>query len=186
MSIEELTKQQIILLCVLVAFVSSIAVGITVVTLLEQSPQTIATPINKIIRQTVERVVESDTSPKTPGISTEESKLLGQLKTVGSFVATVSIVDKDGKESILANGLFFGDNKIIVTPALVALKEGETLSVKSIFGIQPVKTITTTEEYTILDVSAQEKPVEIPVEETPTEPAPETPTETPTETPAAQ
>lgn len=186
MSIEELTKQQIILLCVLVAFVSSIAVGITVVTLLEQSPQTIATPINKIIRQTVERVVESDTSSKTPGLSTEEAKLLGQLKTVGSFVATISVVGVDEKESVLANGLFFGDNKIIVTPALSELKEGEKLSVKSVFGIQTVQKITTTEEYTILDVGAEEKLVETPVEEPVDQPDTETPVETPTETPAAQ
>ncbi len=57
MSIEELTKSQLILLALLVSFVTSIATGIVTVSLLDQAPPTITKTINRVVERTVERVV---------------------------------------------------------------------------------------------------------------------------------
>ena len=152
MKIEDLNKQQIILLAILVAFVASIATGITVVTLMQQTPQTIATPINKIIRQTVEYVAPTEETKQKAALSDEEIRLLNQLKTVGSFVATVSVKTNKDTTKIIGNGLFFGKNQVIVTPALKELKEGEEYIVDSIFGEQFVSKYTTSAEYSVLEL----------------------------------
>lgn len=53
-----LNTQQIILLCLLVSFVTSIATGITVVSLLQQSPEPVTQTINRVIERTVESVTQ--------------------------------------------------------------------------------------------------------------------------------
>lgn len=57
MSLEELTKSQIVLLTLFVSFVTSIATGIVTVALLGQAPATITQSVNHIIRETVQSVV---------------------------------------------------------------------------------------------------------------------------------
>lgn len=57
MKLEELTKQQIILLALLVSFVTSIATGIVSVTLLGQTPPGATQTVNRIFERTVEKVV---------------------------------------------------------------------------------------------------------------------------------
>ncbi|MFA5838407.1 MAG: serine protease [Candidatus Paceibacterota bacterium] len=57
MKLEELTKQQIILLALLVSFVTSIATGIVSVTLLGQTPPGVTQTVNRIFERTVEKVV---------------------------------------------------------------------------------------------------------------------------------
>lgn len=53
-----LNTQQIILLCLLVSFVTSIATGITTVSLLQQSPEPVTQTINRVIERTVETVTQ--------------------------------------------------------------------------------------------------------------------------------
>ena len=59
--IEHLTKQQIVLLTLFVAFVASIASGITVVALLDQAPQAVTQGINQVVEQTIEKVIPVET-----------------------------------------------------------------------------------------------------------------------------
>ena len=54
---EDLNKNQLILLALLVSFVTSIATGIVTVALMEQAPQSVTQTINKVITQTIEKVV---------------------------------------------------------------------------------------------------------------------------------
>jgi len=59
--IEHLTKQQIVLLTLFVAFVASIASGITVVALLDQTPQAVTEGINQVVEHTIEKVIPVET-----------------------------------------------------------------------------------------------------------------------------
>lgn len=65
--IEHLSKQQIVLLTLFVAFVASIATGITVVALLDQAPQSVSQGINQVVEHTIEKIVPVQTT--TPGQS---------------------------------------------------------------------------------------------------------------------
>ncbi len=57
MDIKDLNKPQLIMLALLLSFVTSIATGITTVTLMQQAPSSVTVPINRIVRQTVEKIV---------------------------------------------------------------------------------------------------------------------------------
>ena len=54
-----LNTQQIVLLCLLVSFVTSIATGITVVSLMQQVPEPVTQTINRVIEKTVETVAQT-------------------------------------------------------------------------------------------------------------------------------
>jgi S1-C subfamily serine protease len=60
---EELTKQQMVLLTLLVSFVASIATSVSVVTLLNESPMTITQTVNRIVEKTIEKVVPAQMLP---------------------------------------------------------------------------------------------------------------------------
>ena len=68
MDIEDLNKSQLIILTLLTSFVTSIATGILTVYLLQQVPTPITQTINRVVQQTVEKVV--------PGPSTKEVKIV--------------------------------------------------------------------------------------------------------------
>lgn len=57
---EDLTKSQIVLLTLFVSFVTSIATGIVTVTLMDQAPEGVIQPINRVVEKTVERVVPTN------------------------------------------------------------------------------------------------------------------------------
>ncbi|MFA5831602.1 MAG: serine protease [Candidatus Paceibacterota bacterium] len=60
---EDLTKQQMVLLTVLVSFVCSAATSVTVVSLLTDAAPTVSQTINNIVEKTIERVVTGTTTP---------------------------------------------------------------------------------------------------------------------------
>lgn len=76
MDIERLTTHQIILVCLLVSFVSSIATGIVTVSLFDQAPPAVTQTINRVVQTTVEKVVPSSTGTgvtKTIVVSEDEA-----------------------------------------------------------------------------------------------------------------
>ena len=118
---------------------------------------------------TIERVVPSDIGKK-PALTADETKLLNQLKTVGSFVATIVVRSEGAKDNVVGSGFFFGDNRVIVAPAIPETKEGETYIVQSIFGEQEIEKISSEKDYSILELKKKEV-TPPPSDETPVTPA---------------
>jgi len=164
MDIQDLNKSQLILLALLISFVTSIASAIATVSLLEQAPAPVTQTINRVVQQTIEKIVPSDTGKK-PALSADETKLLNQLKTVGSFVATI-VIRKEGQSDVVTgSGFFFGDNRVIVAPALPISQEGQIYIVQSIFGEQEIEKIISEKDYSIVELKKKEEvppPVETP------------------------
>ncbi|MEK7662511.1 MAG: serine protease [Patescibacteria group bacterium] len=83
---EDLNKNQLVLLALLVSFVTSIATGIVTVSLMEQAPQSVTQTINKVVTQTIEKVVTEkapaaviETIPEEDKISSAVEKNSGSL-----------------------------------------------------------------------------------------------------------
>ena len=87
MDVKELNKSQLILLAILLSFVVSIATGITTVTLMERAPNSVIVPINKVVRQTVEKIVPIES--KDSALSEEQKKLLEDLKAIKPLTISV-------------------------------------------------------------------------------------------------
>lgn len=129
MDIKELNKPQLILLAILLSFVTSIATGITTVTLMEQAPSSVTTPINRIVKQTVEKIVqvEGKTSVQTVVVKEEDLVVDSISKNQAAvFIITKEIVDLENKtiEVSAGRGFVVSDQDIIVADASQVPAEG--------------------------------------------------------------
>jgi len=165
MDIKDLNKSQLILLAVLLSFVTSIATGITTVTLMQQAPSSVTVPITKVVRETVEKIVPvKDTSEAA--LSPEQKKLLEELKAIKPLTVTLFLKGKDAVEGvspkiedkILGTGLFLGNNKVVVASLIPAPKEGEVYMVKSVLGEQKVSKVTQEKDFTVIELLENSSP----------------------------
>lgn len=154
MDIKDLNKSQLILLAVLLSFITSIATGITTVTLMQQAPASVTIPVTRIVRETVEKVVPAPIGPKPQALSAEEKKLLADLKAIKPL--TVTLYLKGETDKVLGTGLFLGDNKVVMGSIIEQPKEGEVYAVKSVLGEQKVSKVTTEKDFTIIELVKNE------------------------------
>ena len=96
MDIKDLNKPQLILLAVLLSFVTSIATGITTVTLMQQAPASFTTPVNNIIKQTIEKIqqVEGKMTVQTVVVK-EEDLVVDAIAKNKSAVFTINKETQD-------------------------------------------------------------------------------------------
>ena len=90
MSIEELTKSQIVLLTLLVSFITSIATGIVTVSLFQQAPPSIVQNVSRVIEETVQTVApvgQSAAAQKTQ----EKTIVVDDSNLVSAAVARASV-----------------------------------------------------------------------------------------------
>ncbi|HET8580864.1 MAG TPA: trypsin-like peptidase domain-containing protein [Candidatus Paceibacterota bacterium] len=92
MSVEQLTKSQLVLLALLVSFVSSIASGIVTVTLMDQAPQGVTQTINQVVEHTVERVVpvmatQTAAAADATPVTTQQTVIVKESEAIADAVA---------------------------------------------------------------------------------------------------
>lgn len=128
---HDLNKQQVVLLSILVAFVTSIATGITVVSLMDQSPDPVTQTINRVVERTIERVVEE---PAKGGKEVErivETVIVNQEDLTVEAVSKnsqslVRIYEKTATERVFKGlGIIVSDSGQILTDASVASLGGK-------------------------------------------------------------
>ena len=91
MDTKDLNKPQLILLAVLLSFITSLATGITTVTLMQQAPTSFTAPVNRVIKQTIEKIqqVEGKTTVQTVIIK-EEDLVVDAIAKNQSAVFTIT------------------------------------------------------------------------------------------------
>lgn len=130
---EELNKNQIVLLTLLVSFVTSIATGIVTVTLMDQAPAAVTQTVNRVVERTIERVVPGEPTERVvvkevPVEVTQED--LVQTVINSSLPGLVRVARRN--TSNLGSGFVFSDDGLVVTAAhlLPELKEGERYTIQ--------------------------------------------------------
>ena len=151
MDIKDLNKPQLILLAVLLSFITSIATGITTVTLMQQAPASVIVPVTRIIRETVEKIVPAESGPKPQALSAEEKKILEDLKAIKPLTVTL-FLKGETEDKVLGTGLFLGDNKVVIASIIAEPKEEEVYVVKSVLGEQKVLKVTIEKDFTIIEL----------------------------------
>ncbi len=91
---EKLTKQQIVLVTLLVSFVTSIATGIVTVALMDQAPAGVTQTINRVVERTIEKVVTAPAASNSAAVVTRETVVVKEDDKI------VESVDKN-KNSIV-------------------------------------------------------------------------------------
>ena len=94
---EDLNKNQIVLLTLLVSFVTSIATGIMTVSLLQQAPVEIVRNINSIVEKTIEKVTPANPTSPSKEVTTivvkEEDQIINSINK--NIKSIVRIKEKD-------------------------------------------------------------------------------------------
>ena len=153
MDIKDLNKPQLILLAVLLSFVTSIATGITTVTLMQQAPSSVTVPITRIVRETVEKIVPAKVNNTSQALSADEKKLLEDLKAIKPLTVNLFLKGETAdKDKILGTGLFLGDNKVVIASLVPEPKTDEVYVVKSVLGEQKVLKVTQEKDFTIIEL----------------------------------
>lgn len=129
MDIKELNKTQLILLAMLLSFITSIATGITTVTLMQQAPASITTPINRVVQQTIEKIQQVEGKTITQTVIVKEEDLVVDAIAKNKFAIffiTKEIQDEDGKiiEAGVGRGFAVSADGIVVADASLAGDKG--------------------------------------------------------------
>ena len=117
---EHLTKQQIVLLTLLVSFVTSISTGIVTVSLMDQAPKSMTQTINRVVERTIEKVVEESTG-------NTDSKSASAIRAIDQ----ISIAVEDMSKSVVRLKPEGGDKSSVLGLGIVVSKEGVIVTDKS-------------------------------------------------------
>ena len=127
MDIKDLNKSQLILLAVLLSFVTSIATGITTVTLMQQAPTSFTAPINRVVQQTVEKIQQVEGKTTTVVVKEEDLVVDAIAKNqTAVFTVTRESLDADSKPIEVSAGRGFtvsSDGIVVVDAGLVPDKQ---------------------------------------------------------------
>lgn len=131
MSMDHLTKQQVVLICLLVAIVTSITTGIVTVSLSDQSGGGVSNTIYQVVEKTIEKVVPDSSPVKKITEKENISKELSLTAIAEKFSKNlVRIYRKDGSgnSTFLTVAIAVGDKGALLGPESInPFEEGESL-----------------------------------------------------------
>ena len=140
--IKDLNKTQLILLALLLSFVTSIATGITTVTLLQQAPTGVTQTINRVVQNTIEKVVPDYVPGKTQTVVVKEDDLVVDAvsKTRASMVSVLE--NKDAPDPIadaysLGGGLFVASGTMFDMTKMYGIKVADKGYDAKVIGVSP-------------------------------------------------
>ncbi|HEY4500220.1 MAG TPA: hypothetical protein VJH25_00320 [Candidatus Paceibacterota bacterium] len=113
---EHLTRQQIVLLALLVSFVSSIATGIVTVSLMDQNSPSVTQTINRVVEKTIETVSPGATTTKETIVVREDEAVTNAIAKAGksitrvwsndTFVGLGVILSNSGKVAVYTDNVY--------------------------------------------------------------------------------
>jgi S1-C subfamily serine protease len=131
MDIEKLTKQQIVLVTLLVSFVTSIATGIVTVALMDQAPAGVTQTINRVVERTIEKVVtEPAKNPETiitreTIVVKEDDKIVESVAKNKNSIVRIYVKGEDNKQGVFIGlGTIVSKDGLIVTGDVFADPKG--------------------------------------------------------------
>ena len=135
--IKDLNKTQLILLAILLSFVISIATGIVTVSLMQQAPTGMTQTINRVVQQTIEKVVPDYSPSKTQTVVVKEDDLVvdAVAKTRAQLGGLYNNADNSflGYVYSLGKGTFITSSGDVENGAAYTVKLGDTTyDVKSV------------------------------------------------------
>ncbi|MCX6735520.1 MAG: serine protease [Candidatus Parcubacteria bacterium] len=137
---EDLTKQQMVLLNLLVSFVASTATSIVIVSMLTDTTPIISQTFNRIVEKTIERVVTGTTTPSVTRVPTPVSSLTENDQIVASvqnnlaFMVSISTPKTETNEGEKRGIGFLADGGNVVATDAGVLGEWNEFSVTLLGG----------------------------------------------------
>ncbi len=137
---EHLNKSQIVLLTLFVSFISSMATGIVVVTLMQQSPEPVLQTITNVVEKTIEKIVP--TIIEKPGktvVIKDEDLLVAAIERNSRSIVALKFTSAEGDKLsigigtiVSADGLIVTDKRNIGSGLLTATVDGVSYKVEVI------------------------------------------------------
>lgn len=124
---EDLNKTQIVLLTLLVSFVTSIATGITTVTLMDQAPPAVIQTLNRVVEKTIETIIQpaSVITNEVKVFIKEEDLVASVFEKNSQSVVRIAELLSDGKTKSIGLGFIISEEGLIVTDKNLLSYDGE-------------------------------------------------------------
>jgi len=143
--IKDLNKTQLIWLAILLSFVISIATGIVTVTLMQQAPPAVTQTINRVVQQTIEKVVPDSTSgtTKVQTVIIKEDDLVVDAvsktrENLGTLLSSKDAEGSLGSTYSLGSGSFLVPNAPVDSTKSYVVKEGSDVFDVKVLGTSPL------------------------------------------------
>ncbi len=118
MDIKDLNKPQLILLAVLISFITSIATGITTVTLMQQAPASFTAPINRVVQQTIEKIQQVEGKTTVQTVIIKEEDLV--VDAIAKNKSSIFVITKEGQDAGFNPAeISAGQGFVVSTPGVV-------------------------------------------------------------------
>ena len=136
MDMEKLTKQQIVLVTLLVSFMTSIATGIVTVALMDQAPAGVTQTINRVVERTIEKVVTEPATNNKPEVVVtretivvkEDDKIVESVdKNKASIVRIYTETNDESRRVFVGLGTLVSNDGLIMTGDVFADLSGQYL-----------------------------------------------------------